>query len=229
VRLVDRFKRLTLWNKINVIGAIASIIAFLLWLFVPSLDQSHTTNVTHGAIGGDVNTGGGDVFTGDIHVQSPEGLSSASLRKLLTQERPPLSSEPDQREPPDNTGKKPFPEPQRSRRWLSTSDTPSSIIESLKGTSTFSEYRSRAESLYEDHWIPDPGWSGIVHELPERHGKDWLVTIYADGSRVFIYAITSNPSDDQWRKGQRVAVIGRIREVRYNPFIYVDNATLSPH
>jgi hypothetical protein len=166
MHIVDRFRRLTPWNKISVIGALASVIA-LAWLFVPTRARS-LTKVGRGAIIGDVNTGGGNVtITGDIHVESLADISSDALKGLLAQERLQRLNKNGQRKLAADERANPSLEPQGPRRWLPKTDTPASIIKSLSGALTFSEYRSRAESLYEDHWISDPGWSGVVYDIPE--------------------------------------------------------------
>ena len=86
----------------------------------------------------------------------------------------------------------------------------------------------RVETLYVDHWIPPPGWSGAVSGRAKQEpiSGRWFVGFrQGDDATSVIIHVWAGQEIAQLVKGDRITVTGRIKDIR-TLIVVVDQATV---
>ena len=209
-KLWRRYKSWKLPTQVGVASALlAPLLALLLWRFPSSSGSNIAQEAGDNAV----------QIAGDLNLNIAVREELGAYRKadqIGDTYRPPSASD----------SPEPIPEP---KIYLDPGSDPQSILTALKPFDQWTR-PTQTEAHFHGKWIRDPGWSLVVASTPQfwEHSGDWKVTLRhgtpTDG--VTIFALNSDPSLSRWRPGDRVVLHGQIREVRLNPFIYVQLAAL---
>ena len=198
------------------LGVLSIVLAVLFWLFPLGGDEiSQTAGDDAVQVAGDLNVTLIDVRR-ELETYNEEEQAAGS-----NESEPSASLEP--------AASSEEPASQDERLHLSERVTPTSIFEALEPFDG-SHRRTQAQALYHGKWLPESGWNLVVYGTPEysETSSEWLVPLRFGpaAESVVVFAVSPDDGLSSWRRGDRVLLHGQVREVRLNPFIYVQHAEL---
>jgi pyrimidine deaminase RibD-like protein len=125
---------------------------------------------------------------------------------------------------PDLTSDKAKPEVAPQRPTIREKSA-AEILGHLREIRPPSKFRQSVEDLYHGRWTREPGWEGIVYDLPKLSGERWQCTFKEVGSGTLVFATTVQDVS-ALRPGDSVTVSGRISEVSRLDYVILEDAIL---
>ncbi len=203
MKLLDRYQRLTLWNKLGVWGAIASIVGVFLTIILMALPTLRS-----------------EQSLDDTPLAGPaKDLQKTRDRKNAATNHLPVL-------PIDSFAA----DRQYLAREQSATEIMDNLDRSLKNSGyrdsrmKDSFLHEKVEDLYQGRWVPYPGWVGTISQLPNYQFSVWEVQLKEDGGSALIEAGDIEDDLSSCRIGDAARVAGSILTIsRHGRIILTDS------